>query len=102
MVISIEWSDLAKSQLKNIYEYYLSIAGERIAKRLISNIVSRVDVLYSNPYSGRKEELLLEHSQGYRYLVVGNYKIVYWIDSNKAFIASVFDCRQNPNKIKNI
>lgn len=102
MVEKVEWSDLAKNQLKNIYDYYSTVAGKRIAKRLIKSLVTRADALYSNPYSGRKEELLLEHPQVYRYLVIGNYKIIYWIDNNKAFIASVFDCRQNPNKIKNI
>jgi hypothetical protein len=38
----------------------------------------------------------------YRFIVVRNYKIIYWIEDNYIKIASVFDTRQNPNKINGI
>jgi plasmid stabilization system protein ParE len=33
-------------------------------------------------------------------LVKGNYKILYYIQVNTVIIARVFDCRQNPIKMK--
>jgi toxin ParE1/3/4 len=58
--------------------------------------------LGSNPLIGSKEELLYDYPEDYRYLVESNYKIIYWKKENIITIASVFDCRQNPEKIKKI
>jgi hypothetical protein len=50
---------------------------------------------------GTVEPLLWEFAEEYRYLVVGNYKLVYYIDCETAiYIVAVFDCRQNPEKLK--
>lgn len=99
MVERVEWADLAKTQLKNIHDYYVRVASERIAKKLTNKIVERVDILIANPYVGPTEELLSDYEEGYRYLIVDKYKIIYWINENVAIIASVFDCRQNPEKM---
>jgi hypothetical protein len=40
--------------------------------------------------------------EDFRYLVESNYKIIYWKEDEIITIASVFDCRQNPEKIKKI
>ncbi|MDO5665071.1 MAG: type II toxin-antitoxin system RelE/ParE family toxin [Bacteroidia bacterium] len=99
MVEQIEWTDLAKNQLKNIYDYYSYVASGRIAKKLINKIVERVDILMLNPYAGRIEDLLSDYTEEYRYLVVDKYKIIYWINGNVAVVSSVFDCRQNPKRM---
>jgi toxin ParE1/3/4 len=100
MEIIIKWSELAEIQLKDIYDYYYLEVSPRIAKRIVNKIVNRVEILYSNPLSGPKEELLAHYTEGFRYLVENNYKIIYWIDKELITIASVFDCRQNPEKMK--
>jgi hypothetical protein len=58
--------------------------------------------LESNPFSGPKEELLSHYPEEFRYLVESNFKIIYWKNDNLITIASVFDCRQNPDKIKKL
>jgi plasmid stabilization system protein ParE len=51
---------------------------------------------------GKVEENNNVSGGGFRFLVSGNYKIVYRIiDSKSILIASVFDCRQNPEKMMN-
>lgn len=45
-------------------------------------------------------KLRLQHGNDC-YLVSGNYKIIYLIDENLITIATIFDCRQNPVKLKN-
>jgi len=102
MALKIEWSESSAKQLQNIYNYYLSEAGKRVADRIIDKIIERVDILYQNPFAGAKEEFLTEYPEEFRYLVAGNYKVIYWIGKNIITIASVFDCRQDPVKMKKL
>lgn len=102
MEMKIEWSELAEIQLKDIYDYYTLNASPRISRRIINRIIERVDVLITNPLIGAKEELLSGYSQDFRYLIEGNYKLIYWFDKDSITIASVFDCRLNPLKIKKL
>ena len=48
------------------------------------------------------ESQLKNRKKKYRYLLEGNYKIIYSVEGILATISSVFDCRQNPKKIKRI
>ena len=98
----IEWSELSERQLKDIFDYYSIAASPRIARNIINRIIKRVSVLETNPLVGPKEELLVEYPEDFRYLVESNYKIIYWKKENLITIASVFDCRQNPEKIKKL
>jgi toxin ParE1/3/4 len=100
MEIKIEWSKLSEVQLKDIYDYYSLEASPRIAKRIINKIVARVEILFKNPLAGAKEELLADYPEEFRYLVEGNYKIIYWKEKELITIALVFDSRQNPEKMK--
>jgi toxin ParE1/3/4 len=102
MEIRIEWSELSERQLKDIFDYYSIKASTRVARKIINRIIDRVGILESNPFSGPKEELLSDYPEEFRYLVESNYKIIYWKKENLVTIASVFDCRQNPDKIKKI
>jgi plasmid stabilization system protein ParE len=102
MEIRIEWSELSERQLKDIFDYYSFEASSRIARKIINKIIDRVSILENNPLAGPKEELLSNYPEEYRYLVESNYKIIYWKKENLITIASVFDCRQNPKKIKKI
>jgi len=102
MEIRIEWSELSERQLKDIFDYYSFEASSRIARKIINKIIDRVSILENNPFAGPKEELLSNYPEEYRYLVESNYKIIYWKKGNTITIASVFDCRQNPNKIRKV
>ena len=98
----IEWSELSERQLRDIFEYYSFEVSSKIARKIVNRIIDKVSVLESNPLAGAKEELLSNYPEDYRYLVESNYKIIYWKKENLITIASVFDCRQNPTKIKKI
>jgi addiction module RelE/StbE family toxin len=102
MEIKIEWSDLSERQLKDIFDYYSFEANTGTARKVINKIIDRVTILENNPLAGPKEELLSNYPEEYRYLVESNYKIIYWKKENLITIASVFDCRQNPKKIRKI
>jgi toxin ParE1/3/4 len=102
MEIKIEWSDLAERQLRSIYDYFYIKASPSIAKRITNKIVGKVSILETNPSIGQKEELLQDYPEDFRYLVESNYKIIYWLKEYTITIASVFDCRQNPVKMREI
>lgn len=98
----IEWAEQSERQLKDIFDYYSFEVSPRIARKIVNKIFDRVTILESNPLAGQKEELLSDYPEDFRYLVESNYKIIYWKKENLITIASVFDCRQNPEKIKKI
>ena len=102
MELTVYWTRLAEDKLDDIYDYYESKAGIRIAQKLIIGIIDKTVGLDKNPHIGQKEELLSDRPQNFRYLVFKNYKIIYWINQNKnrIDIINVFDTRQNPMKMK--
>lgn len=99
MEIRIEWSELSEKQLQDIFNYFSIESSPRIARKLINKIIDKVSILENNPFAGQKEELLTSYPQDFRYILENNYKIIYWMKDNVITIASVFDCRQNPEKI---
>jgi len=100
MDLKVIWTDNARYQLEDIFDYYKSKESINTAKKLVGKIVDRTITLAKNSTVGQREELLAEREFEYRYLVEGNYKIIYWIEGVYVKIASIFDCRQNPNKLQ--
>ena len=96
----IIWTQFSKEQLQQVYNYHFEAASEQVAFRLISKIVSHVDILINHPFIGKREESLAEYPQDFRYIVEGNYKIVYYADEKSVIIVSVFDSRQDPTKLR--
>jgi len=98
----IIWSDQAEIELDKIFEYYNEFASLRVAQNLLKDIIKEPNKLLSNPEISQREDLLLDRENEYRYLVCGNYKLIYSIDKEAKLIkiADVFDTRQNPTKIK--
>lgn len=102
MELKIYWTDFAKNELKNIFEYYKENASLSIAKNITKGIAKDTLKLSFQPYIGAKEPLLEDRKQEFRYLVYKNYKIIYWYNKEKERIdiSDVFDTRQNPIKLK--
>ena len=94
------WTNFAIAELKNIYLYYRMAAGETIAGKLRKSIFSATKQLIKDPFIGVIEENLVGLKQGHRYLVEGNYKIIYRVVNKDIYITDVFDCRQNPQRMK--
>jgi len=102
MEIKVLWTESALNNLEDIFEYYKYKASLRIARNLVRGLVKSTIQIQNSPNIGKKEELLANRIFEYRYLIVGNYKIIYWLEDNYIKISTVFDCRQNPEKIKNV
>ena len=102
MELKIYWTEFSEKELENIFDYYHNNASYRVAKKVVDGIYNETLKLSKQPEIGRVEELLKIRKQGFRYLVFKNYKIIYWINSEKNWIEinDVFDTHQNPPKIK--
>ena len=99
MEVKIFWTEFATNQLEQIFDFYKCTTSLNVAKKIVSKIVDRTILLEKNPLMGTKEPLLEKREKDYRYLVEGNYKIIYWFENNFVKISSVFDCRLNPINI---
>ncbi len=97
--MKIIWSWSARDDLKAIYRYYTKNAGIPTARKIKANFFIRVRILKQFPLTGQEEEVLKNLNERHRYLVEGNFKIIYKIVDGIAYITDVFDIRQNPPKL---
>ncbi|MFY8186952.1 MAG: type II toxin-antitoxin system RelE/ParE family toxin [Flavobacterium sp.] len=102
MELKIYWTDFSKRSLRDIFEYYRSKAGKKIAKKIVDEIYNQTFIIVSQPEIGQIEPLLVDRQQEFRYLIFKNYKIIYWFNSeaNRIEINDVFDTRQDPINIR--
>ena len=97
--MKIIWTDFASEMLSEIYQYYKVKASLAIAKKIKNEIFTATQQLKKYPVSGPIELNLEKINEGHRYLVKGNYKIIYKEVSEGVLITDVFDARQDPIKI---
>ena len=95
----IIWTKSAKSDLRVIFDYYKYNANPSVARKIKESCFDRVEILLKNPQAGPLDETLGKLKEEHRYLVEGNYKIIYKVLSKTIFITGVFDTRQEPQKI---
>jgi toxin ParE1/3/4 len=99
MVNTVFWTESAKLQLREIYSYYRTVAGQKIADRLKSKIFKKTRLLKKNQFLGVIEPNLDHLGLEHRFLVLSNFKIIYLTQDRNVFITDIFDTRQNPKKI---
>ena len=98
--MTIKWYIEAVGDLDKIYGYYVT-KNPRAAAMLYNKILDAVEILKTQPYAAAVEQMLIGCIENYRSLVVENYKVVYFIKDDLVLIVQIFDCRQNPIKLKN-
>jgi len=99
--LTVYWTRFAEEKLDNVFSYYAHRAGNRIAQKLIIEIIDKSIKLEKSPLIGQLEPLLLEKEEQFRYLIHKNYKIIYWINKelSRIEVVNLFDCRQNPEEL---
>lgn len=98
--MKIIWTDFAVNSLKEIFDYYAINANKKVAHNIRNQILIATRQLRHQPESGQIEPHLKKLKLQYRYIVCGNYKVIYKIDTVQIVINDVFDTRQNPLKIE--
>jgi len=97
--MKIIWTDFAIENLKEIFDYYSENATKKVAHKIKKQILTSTKQLLDYPESGQVEFHLQKLNQNHRYLVSGNYKIIYRINEDQVIISDVFDTRQEPTKM---
>ena len=101
MKLKLLFAPEALEDMENIYHYYAE-QNETYAVDLYNQIIEKAEQLQYFPQMAAKEPLLEEYVEEYRSLLVqNNYKLVYFVENETVNIVAVFDCRQNPQKLKN-
>ncbi|MCL2651532.1 MAG: type II toxin-antitoxin system RelE/ParE family toxin [Candidatus Azobacteroides sp.] len=101
--MKVLWTAFAQTQLEDIYDY-IQTQNPCAAAEIYNDILDEAAMLAHFPRIATIEPYLSEFPEEYRSLMVRrNYKVVYYIDrETTVYIVAVFDCRQNPEKLKNI
>ncbi len=97
--MKIVLSDLAKANLKEIYSYHKKVASVKTATKIRSSIVSAIKGLLQFHAKNQLEEFLTPLNKQHRREVVGNYKIIYFLEDETIYVTDIFDTRQNPSKM---
>ena len=95
------WSDFAVGQLEQIFQFFTEKADDHIARSIVLELLSTSEKLIEHPELGPREITVIHLGTTYRYLVQGNYKIIYSVDEQSKVIriSDVFDVRQSPEKL---
>lgn len=98
--MKVQFTDPAKEALDEVYERLRRKGLAKTGRRTRAKIILKAMALKDFPYLGQEEENLEQFGKGHRYLVEGNYKIIYRIDDPIVFVTDIFDTRQDPGKMK--
>ncbi len=96
MAYKNHWLRRAAIDFDNIYQYYRQAAGEGVAKRRLAKILQATESIEFMPLIGPIDNEF-PHTPSYRYLVVMDYRIYYFVEEPNVYIAAIWDCRQGGN-----
>jgi toxin ParE1/3/4 len=97
--MKVIWTDFASNSLFEIYQYYKEVANDHVAQKIKLGIFRATRQLIKHPLSGQIETNLQRLNEDHRYIIEGNYKIIYKRVKEGILITDVFDTRQDPIKI---
>lgn len=99
--MKIFWSERSLKDLNEIFEFYSELAGEVVAQNIVFSIVDKAEILSSDPKIGQIQLFEQPVLLNYRYLIIGNHKIIYRIEESQylILISRVFDTRRDPEKL---
>lgn len=99
--MKVIWRPEAEQQFSDIIDYLIINAGNRTAERLAEKIMNVTVKLSLQPGIGKIEPDLEGLSYPYRSIVADkNYKIIYCLNRNVVHIFQIWDCRQDPARLK--
>ena len=88
--MKIIWHELALDELASIGEKVLELFGEKVADKVVKDIVHRVETLAANPFLGTKDDRYVP----FRVLHSWHNRIFYLVMDNEIRIIAIWDnCR---------
>jgi plasmid stabilization system protein ParE len=93
--VQVIWTDESLGDLEAIYDF-IAEKSPHAAKKVARSILARTRQLETFPESGSAQETNKTLSRSYRYLVEGNYKIIYSVEGKAVYVEAVVDTREDP------
>ncbi len=97
--MKVKFTPLAADRLRYIYEYFKDKKQGKYGRQLRAKIIEKALKLKDFPNLGQLEENLANLELGHRYLIEGDYKIIYRQIGNDIWVTDIFDTRQDPGKM---
>lgn len=96
----IIWTEQSKNDLHKIYEFNTLVLGEEESFELIEKIISKTDLLTKSISGGTRYISNKRPDTPYQKLIFKDYLIIFRTEGGIVYINKIFDCRQNPKKLK--
>jgi toxin ParE1/3/4 len=93
--MKVEFTDPAEESLRKIYCSY----PDDVAEKIIEKILLKAETLSNLANRGRIVEELRPYNQNHRYIIEGNYKIIYIQKADIVYITDIFNMKLDPGKI---
>jgi len=93
--MKIIWHDLALEELSSIGEMVWESFGEKVADRVVEDIVHRVDALAANPFLGTEDDKYMP----FRVLHSWHNRIFYLVTETEIRIIAIWDNRKDEKKL---
>lgn len=101
--MEVRLTERCRNRMLEIYNQFYEYSGFRSAEKILSIMQAGYERLALFPYMGRREWNIGIDSHKFRSFVIHrHYKIVYRIKDNVIYIIDIWDCRQNPHRMKDI
>ncbi|MDO6438191.1 type II toxin-antitoxin system RelE/ParE family toxin [Cyclobacterium sp. 1_MG-2023] len=97
--VQVIWTDESMGDLEVIYDF-IAEKSRKSAKNVVQSILSKTRQLETFPESGSPYETNISIGVSYRFLVQGNYKIIYSIERDALYVEAVVDTRQDPASLR--
>jgi addiction module RelE/StbE family toxin len=98
--MNISFSKRARKQLRAIYRYYEQ-RNTKAAINIYNNILDEIERLLIFPEMAPREPALRGFIKVYRSLVIRKtYKAIYRIENDTIYIIAIWNCRRDPDKLK--
>lgn len=95
----VQLTGFANQQLKDIHSFYSATVSSKVASDIINRIFDAIETLERLSTIGTVEQALKELGYKHRFIVSGNYKIIFCEIEGVIYVTDIFDARQDPSKI---
>ena len=87
-------------RITEIEEYFTQHAAAEKAEALVGQLLAQARTLRDHPLRGAPEKRLKHRGTGHRSLIVGRYKIIYYIHEEEVRITDFFDMKQHRSRMR--
>jgi plasmid stabilization system protein ParE len=92
------WHDLALEELALIGEKVSEMFGEKVADKVVEDIINRVDSLAANPFLGTKDDRYVP----FRVLHSWHNRVFYLVADKEIRIIAIWDNRRDEKKLPSL